>query len=222
MAPLRAGSDSACFTSMVAFDNARLKSLRLTQQAKAMKALGQLTQNAEVMGWTTDVKVAAVDLTAFRGEGGDASGRGDHARRRRQAHSRAEGQLRHAPALVQPGPEPRAARERLARRSREERSQSERRVEVQPLRRQRDVRRRLRAAVLQQPRQGRVPEREPVLQVQRQVRLAVRQQGALQDGRRGAPRRPRSRREREAADRGAQERAARRPPDGRSHGHRRL
>jgi hypothetical protein len=45
-----------------------------TQQAKAMKALGQLTQNAEVMGWTTDVKFAAVDLTAFVAKAGTPPG----------------------------------------------------------------------------------------------------------------------------------------------------
>ena len=41
-----------------------------TQQARAMMALGQLTQNSDVAGWTTGVKFAAVDyatITAPRG-----------------------------------------------------------------------------------------------------------------------------------------------------------
>lgn len=36
-----------------------------TQQARAMHALGSLTQNADVMGWTAGVNFAAVDYTAF-------------------------------------------------------------------------------------------------------------------------------------------------------------
>lgn len=36
-----------------------------TQQARAMRALGQLTQSAEVMGWTAGVNFDAVDFSAF-------------------------------------------------------------------------------------------------------------------------------------------------------------
>ncbi len=36
-----------------------------TQQARAMRALGQLTQNAEVMGWTAGVSFDAVDFSAY-------------------------------------------------------------------------------------------------------------------------------------------------------------
>lgn len=45
-----------------------------TQQAKAMKALGQLTQNEEVLGWTTGVKFAAVDLSAITAPPGTPPG----------------------------------------------------------------------------------------------------------------------------------------------------
>lgn len=36
-----------------------------TQQARAMRALGQLTQNADVMGWTAGVNFERVDFSAF-------------------------------------------------------------------------------------------------------------------------------------------------------------